>query len=1487
MLKHRNKNKGFTLIEIIATTTIIAMLAAFAVPTFIGYIETGNQTKRMNIAKTIYLAAQNQLTEKKINQTLGTFSMTEKEADAKIKDDATFIKPDELANGVLEKGSSILPSAMPPEEKANIVYLSKPQGVASGKVYDLLDSVIQDKSVLNNAILIEYNKTTGFVLSVFYSEETGGSDESQFAFTYAGSDNKSKTDKYKSISGTRPYTYADERRQGYCGIEETGMLPPTGKEVIINIKDGKKSPLSDGSGGSYKNVLYAEALVPKSMIASGQKIQLQILSQSGGTPIYETGEIESEKISDSFQVAKMTLMSPPSGHIVFKSLTAGDGTALETGFVRIVWVLDYVDGDMMTQTNSIGMKYLTGDTAQNGPQNIRVGISGNGINAKSLSMQNSHFAYETQDKSIVGSKKFKSFITSARHLNNVRYKLDGDFRQLYDIDMTKITNFLPIGSAITTKAALPAGKVAAPFEGKYFARKEAGTYSIKNLKIDTNAGKVPGYPVPDNTGLFGAIKGSEPLDWSKGVITGLTLENPRIKGGNYVGALAGLNSGQISMVTVENNKQLGPIVQGKDAIGGIVGENRGGLSNLVLVNKSEEKVSLIKGSGDKVGGIAGKNTEKINDIVVISSSSASVVSGGEVLDNNIGGIAGLNNGQIDRVMYLAVAPKFETTDGENIAPIQGASSTGIINDGVYLSGKAQRPAITNNEYNFGKANIGKPKSTEEISKVIDWKNWKKNKDSDENNMLAIYPYWYQYETPYKEKDKINNWPVVNEEGGKAELVYYELYSDNTWGYYNQDDTDNQTLTYDINKTVVNDGYLIEYPDNNNGVYTIEVGHGENKELELKSDSWKWNDKLLTQDTQNLEPVRFTKNGKSYMRLFLRNSILESVAKENNEIKIIVKKGNTIMSETTFNPLFAPKNTVEEAQKAESSGSFIIRSPRQLDNVDKANNVGVKSANVKFYQALNIDFGSYKEADILTEKQYTRELESVNYTNEEYKLNLNTKISTSESIVDFEKDKSKKLSFNGEYNGNNKYIRNVRVDGIGSSDHGRDIFKRGLFSEISGYVHNIALLESDFESQDNGNISVGGVTGSLLDGGHISHCELSNVTVKTTQNNASIGGVVGENNGTVENVYFNSTYRENGVYSTPVISNKSNTVGGLVGNNTKDGVLRNAYTTAIGPEIDTANKDGKINAIAGGENGKGTIKNVYYLAIGDYNSNINTGQGLAFNPDGSLVTDSTKKISTELSSNDNNVSWENATDLTTKETVNCKGLAYPYPKLAGINHYFDWPILVNTLKYFEEYSDGGFGYYFYNGGKIVDTLKYDNPDITVVDEGYIVEVLSLGNYDIKFNSLDQDKDNLTKIESKVFHDKIAIRLNHSQVEKLITGSNITNEGIKPVKIEAFKYTGDKVDETTDILLNNNKSAYFNPLFPKQVYYYADNENNENVQYVKTLEIRSPRQMLNVEPVSNNMKKISIENLGHATEEKGGGSKIYLKNIYTKFPYGNLV
>lgn len=1409
----RLKNhKGFTLVEMLIALAIVTILSAYAVPTFIGYIESANQTKRMNIARTIYLAAQNQLMEKRINKTLDDFSGN--------------IDSEETAEISAKKVSeTVLPDKMTKTEKENIVYISKKQGVSSGKVYELLDDVIQDKTVLNNAILIEYNKSTGFVLSVFYSEEEG------LDFNYKEADKSSedfKTLNKATVSGKRPYLFADERKQGYCGIEDTGMLPPSGNEAVINIRDGSEKDEALFYGKeiydkekALKNVLYAEAIIKDSQ----NEYDLSVVSAKSGEKIKDaTVKIIPENLSDSLEYA---LKSPigTKKDILFKSEYSNSGKKLEKGYIRVIWILDYVKGDMLSQDTSIGKLYpnIT-------PQDIKVNISGGSINATSMSIQNSHFAYEDNASG-------NAFISSARHLNNVRYKLDGSFRQIKDIDMNpseneNITNFLPIGTQEN------------PFIGKYIARKEDGAYSIENLKVDLTSILNKG-----DAGLFGVVgKGGE--------ITGVRLENPNIKAASNVGTLAGKNSGRISLITVENNKTSAePIIKGSNNVGGVIGLNSGTLNMLEFVDKSNESSSLIEGTEYSVGGIVGQTSDILSNAVVISASKEPLVKSN--YPSHLGGIVGESNAKINNAIYLAVAP----INGAGINPIVGTFSGTIDKTSViYLSGEAKRPtpikSSSNNEYNLEKANFGEPKSTKNIIKEVNFKNWSKVEGSNETNMLSVYPYPYQLTAPYKPpyKDGENNWPVVDEDGGIAEMGYYEFYSDDTWGYSNskthplKTDAQLEKVETDKNVHVINDGYFIEYPKAN-GEYTFEVKSSDGKDIYLlKSTDWKWNDKLVFK-TKNIEPIEYTKDGKTYLRLFLRNDILELASEKknsgnnssNNQVTIIAKKGSIEVLNTKINPLFAP---------TESSNKFDIRSPRHLDNIDKITVNKNQAVKPEFLQRLNLDFETYK-----------RELK---LENRKLILDDSTKISTDKAIVEGE--------FAGIYDGNNKYIRNVTVDGAGIPNLGVDRSNIGLFSEIKGSVKNIALLNSNFK----GKHKVGGISGTVAKDGSIENCELSEVIVENTEigSGNAIGGVVGENNGTLKNIYFNSTYRENGEFATPIKSNKEiNAVGGIVGNNKKDAVVKNVYITAKGP----LNKSGNVNIIvgAGNEGSSGTIENAYYLNVGEYNKNVSSYQGKAFNADGSLVSDNTKKIGVYLSINEG---WEAASIDTTKETSNCKGLVYPYPKIKGMNHYFDWPVLINTLKYFEEYSDGTKGYYFNNGVSITDTLKYDNQDLTVVDEGYLVEVLSKGSYDIKFNSSNTDM--ISDIESDIFDGKIVIKLKHSQVEKLIKNENITKDGIKPIKIEVFK-KGES--SSFDILETKGKKTYFNPLFPKQIYYYAS---GENVNHEKTFEVRSPRHMLNVNDmgeVTTNQEEYDISS--DRVEKSKQTKQIYLKGIDTKFPYGN--
>lgn len=1378
-----NKNhKGFTLVEMLIALAIVTILSAYAVPTFIGHIEAANQTKRMNIARTIYLAAQNQLTEKRINKTLEKFS----------------------ENKVSE---TVLPDKMSKTEKENIVYISKKQGVNSGKVYELLDDVIQDKTVLNNAILIEYNKSTGFVLSVFYSEEA-------LDLNYKEDDNNA------SVSGKRPYLFADERKQGYCGIESTGIIPPENKDIIINIKDGseKDEALFYGESKTLQNVLYAEVLMKTEQAKS--EYELSVLSDKTGEKIKNSSlKIIPNSLSNSldYSISNPTLEKK---QIAFKSEYSNDGKKLEEGYIRVVWVLDCVKGNMLSQNTSIGDMYpdIT-------PQDIKVQILGSDIKATSISKQNSHFAYENS-----GSY----FISSARHLNNVRYKLDGNFRQIKDIDMNpneneNITNFLPIGNQEK------------PFIGKYVARKEDGKYIIKNLKVDLTSSSNK-----NDAGLFGVIGNATKVE-----VTGIKLENPNIIAQENVGALAGQSSGNISLITIENNKTSStPIINGHNNVGGIIGLNSGNLNMLEFVDKSSDSKSLIEGKGYRVGGIVGGTSGRFSNAVVMSASKYAVVKSN--YPSHLGGVVGESSAAVKNIMYLAIAPK----NGNLINPIAGSFSIGTIdeNSSIYLSGEAKRPIPiiepSNNEYNLENANIGEPKSTKNIIKEVNFKNWKKEKDSNETNMLSIYPYQYNLNAPYKNGDS-KNWPVVDEDGGIAEMGYYELYSDDVFGYSNSKmqplKTKIQLEKYqtEYNTHVINDGYFIEYPKTN-GAYTFELRYSDERPIyTLSSSDWKWNDKLVL-GTKNIEPVEYERDGKIYFRLFLRNDVLESAYEKNltlsgnnsldknKQMKIVVKKGTIEILNTTINPLFSPIDK-----------NVAVRSPRHLDNIDKVKPEDLSK--LEFSQELNIDF-----------EKYTREL--LKLESGKVSIDDSTKISSKKSIVN--------CDFNGRYNGNKNYIKNVNLD---TTDILSSESNTALFKSVKGSISNIALLKSNFK----GNRIVGGLVGTALTESIIDNVELSDVIVENTGVSSAnaTGGVVGKNEGILRNAYFNSTYRENGEYSSPVKSQSSNTVGGLVGDN-RAGTATNVYINSLGP----LNREGKVNIISGGEvsGSGGIIQNAYYLNVGEYNQNVSSNQGQAFSADGSLVKDNTKKIIDYI--NTNNV-WENATIDNTKETFNCKGLIYPYPKIKGMNHYFDWPVLINTLKYFEEYSDGTKGYYFNNGESITDTLKYDNQDLTVVDEGYVVEVLSKGSYDIKFNS--SNIDTISNIQSEIFDGKIVIKLKPSKTEKLIKSSNVSKDGIRPVKIEVFRKDADKL--STDVLETRGKKTYFNPLFPKQINYYSS---GDNIPYVKDFEIRSPRHLLNVNITGEGATNEKIEYKSDYYKEKQNVSRtIYLRDISTKFPYGN--
>lgn len=176
--------KGFTLVEIIVVITIIAIIAAIAVPSVVQYYKYSESRNRNSVARTLYVAATNSLTQKYIAGLLNDLPYDGKvNLENLITDDENFYD-DEI-------------------NYRNIVYVTSKENVSR-----ILDGYIMDTSVLNNAILIEYNIATGKVLSVFYSDKV-------HAFGY---EHGNFTDVANRTKEAR-----EEKKIGFYGARTTGI----------------------------------------------------------------------------------------------------------------------------------------------------------------------------------------------------------------------------------------------------------------------------------------------------------------------------------------------------------------------------------------------------------------------------------------------------------------------------------------------------------------------------------------------------------------------------------------------------------------------------------------------------------------------------------------------------------------------------------------------------------------------------------------------------------------------------------------------------------------------------------------------------------------------------------------------------------------------------------------------------------------------------------------------------------------------------------------------------------------------------------------------------------------------------------------------------------------------------------------------------------------------------------------------------------------
>ena len=568
--KKRRTNAGLTLVELMVVMAIVGILAVVTVPSATRMYERGQQNNRMNIARTIYLATQNQLTKMFTERTLEE-NLTWVYLGTGCCD--TQVEPGVTDSPLIHEGLglndfNIVADELGPlldlpdnENLCFIRYISKPIGflndpvnpthwidrdgndipINQGEVefFNLLSEVIIDQDILYHPILMEFNIMTGTILSIFYG------DAGQVEFLYSAA--PPGVLDIQNIIGGRGlgggYQFANERRQGYFGVESTGepdirRIEQNLREfAIVNIYDGAETPLVTQRAApvgaevigapiaTVENILYAEFI----LFAAPDELDVIYNFILRGTfdsflldfptpmTLVEMGSvnnlattIEQNALPEPFRPPiYLDVTNPVQDHEVQAFGLPGNL------YNRYILVINYIGDDLGGITRVVDER---GDDIRGNPQTLRIEIESDaGSSITSFTRAHSHFG---------GIQGGRFTISTARHLNNIRH-VPGNatnparYRQTENIDMlrpnNRVSRFVPIPLLI----------------GEYIAMPNVNPPATAGFRIDNLNIINPPNLLNRNVGLFRELNNA--------TIQGLSLFNVNIiaRDAENIGAIAG------------------------------------------------------------------------------------------------------------------------------------------------------------------------------------------------------------------------------------------------------------------------------------------------------------------------------------------------------------------------------------------------------------------------------------------------------------------------------------------------------------------------------------------------------------------------------------------------------------------------------------------------------------------------------------------------------------------------------------------------------------------------------------------------------------------------------------------------------------------------------------------------------------------------------------------------------------------------------------
>ena len=231
--KKKQNNSGFTMMEMIIVVAIIAILITVSAFGIRGYLRSADKLERQQVAETTFLALQNHMTQLKQK---GQLSELNEQVNRRTNDVARLTCSDQLKTVISnyyssEDYDSRYEAYCRNHEESTIVTVVFSNADKEHPFYDILFRCLGNEDLLENAFAIEYNQTTGVVMSVFYSKSI---DAFSPATMYDDADLLGKGNVV-----LRDIDSLDEKEQGYYGVINTALngveVPPVDEDLESSL----------------------------------------------------------------------------------------------------------------------------------------------------------------------------------------------------------------------------------------------------------------------------------------------------------------------------------------------------------------------------------------------------------------------------------------------------------------------------------------------------------------------------------------------------------------------------------------------------------------------------------------------------------------------------------------------------------------------------------------------------------------------------------------------------------------------------------------------------------------------------------------------------------------------------------------------------------------------------------------------------------------------------------------------------------------------------------------------------------------------------------------------------------------------------------------------------------------------------------------------------------------------------------------------------